>query len=273
MSDRCCRIRRRVAGESLGGALRRANALWVQDSQDAAKQVAEIYNSLLGGINAHIAHAVTEIGERGQHNIARQLKNSVAGTVRGVGGSLVENGLKRAEAGILGAGKADGSKQSPFSVFVVNQQGKIGDVMPPGTTTAASNLVAGSSIGGSAVNIAKSALSFLPGGSLLSGLFGGGRAIGGDVKSGTTYLVGEHGPELFSPSRTGYISTSDRTKSMLGSAGDVHFGYIDARGATDPAAVRAQVVQGIREAAPHIIAASRASQRDERLRTPRGGGL
>lgn len=37
------------------------------------------------------------------------------------------------------------------------------------------------------------------------GFFGGGRASGGDVYSGTAYLVGERGPELFVPNRSGTV--------------------------------------------------------------------
>jgi hypothetical protein len=39
----------------------------------------------------------------------------------------------------------------------------------------------------------------------VSGLFGGGRAMGGPVSAGTTYLVGENGPELFTSSSAGTI--------------------------------------------------------------------
>jgi len=42
-------------------------------------------------------------------------------------------------------------------------------------------------------------------GSFVGGLFGGGRAAGGPVMQGTTYLVGEQGPELFTPSSSGSI--------------------------------------------------------------------
>lgn len=42
-------------------------------------------------------------------------------------------------------------------------------------------------------------------GDLISGAFGGGKASGGSVTSGTTYLVGENGPELFTTSTSGYI--------------------------------------------------------------------
>lgn len=46
------------------------------------------------------------------------------------------------------------------------------------------------------------------GGGLLGGLFnfGGGKAKGGPVSAGTSYVVGEKGPELFTPSRGGTIT-------------------------------------------------------------------
>ena len=43
-------------------------------------------------------------------------------------------------------------------------------------------------------------------GSSVTGLFGGGKAEGGPVYSGTSYLVGERGPELFTPSGSGNIT-------------------------------------------------------------------
>jgi hypothetical protein len=39
----------------------------------------------------------------------------------------------------------------------------------------------------------------------VGGVFGGGRAAGGPVSAGTTYLVGENGPELFTSSTSGSI--------------------------------------------------------------------
>lgn len=51
---------------------------------------------------------------------------------------------------------------------------------------------------------------------LLSGLFGGARAMGGPVVSGKTYLVGENGPELFSPGSSGQIISNDNMRAMAG---------------------------------------------------------
>jgi hypothetical protein len=54
--------------------------------------------------------------------------------------------------------------------------------------------------------------------SSLGGIFSGGnsgssnekRAVGGPVTGGTTYMVGEKGPELFTPSSSGSITSNNR---------------------------------------------------------------
>lgn len=44
----------------------------------------------------------------------------------------------------------------------------------------------------------------------IGGVFGGGRAAGGPVSAGTTYLVGENGPELFTSATSGTIIPNNR---------------------------------------------------------------
>lgn len=61
----------------------------------------------------------------------------------------------------------------------------------------------------------------------MSGLFGGHHAGGGSVDPGHAYIVGEKGPELFSPGSHGTITPNHQ----LG--GTNHFYTIDVRG-TDP---------------------------------------
>lgn len=75
------------------------------------------------------------------------------------------------------------------------------------------------------------------------------KAIGGPVQAGGAYMVGERGPEMFVPSRSGSIVPN----GGMGSGMTIN---VDARGASDPAAVRAQVEMGIAQAAPYIIAAA-----------------
>ncbi|WP_319568387.1 phage tail tape measure protein [Cohaesibacter marisflavi] len=47
----------------------------------------------------------------------------------------------------------------------------------------------------------------------------GAKAAGGAVAGGKTYLVGELGAELVTPSRSGYVHTADATQKMLGGQG------------------------------------------------------
>jgi hypothetical protein len=66
--------------------------------------------------------------------------------------------------------------------------------------------------------------------------FGGGRAGGGSVSSGSAYVVGERGPELFVPGASGQVVPNDVVRSMGGGASITFAPVIDARGA-DVAAV------------------------------------
>lgn len=81
-------------------------------------------------------------------------------------------------------------------------------------------------------------------------------------------LVGERGPEIVNLPRGSQVIPAHRSKNMAGGGVTVN---VDARGSADPAAVRAQVQQGIMEAAPALIAA--AEQRTmANMRRPRLGG-
>ena len=97
----------------------------------------------------------------------------------------------------------------------------------------------------------------------------GARAMGGSVMSDKPYLVGEKGPELFVPGSSGAVIPNNKTMGL--SSGSNIVVNVDARGSSDPAAVRAQVQQGIMEAAPAIIAAAE-SRTMSTLRRPRLGG-
>lgn len=69
----------------------------------------------------------------------------------------------------------------------------------------------------------------------LGGLLGGARADGGPVTSGKTYLVGENGPELFTPSNTGSIVPNHALGQ--GGGGNITIA-IDARGSVEGEAER-----------------------------------
>jgi len=62
---------------------------------------------------------------------------------------------------------------------------------------------------------------------LIGGLFGGRKASGGPVSAGRSYLVGERGPELFSPRSSGHITPNH----AMGGTVNV-YQNVDARGAS-----------------------------------------
>lgn len=68
----------------------------------------------------------------------------------------------------------------------------------------------------------------------LGGVFGGGKATGGMVTGGTTYLVGEKGPELFTPGGSGFITPN-------GGGGGGTTININVSGAIDPISTARQI--------------------------------
>jgi hypothetical protein len=75
-------------------------------------------------------------------------------------------------------------------------------------------------------------------GGAIGGMFGGGRAAGGPVVGGTTYLVGEQGPELFTPSGSGNIIPN----GAFGGGGS-NVINITVNGAIDPISTARQITQ------------------------------
>jgi hypothetical protein len=74
----------------------------------------------------------------------------------------------------------------------------------------------GAIIGGITGNTAAGSIA----GAFLS--YGGARAGGGDVSGGTTYLVGEDGPELFTPRTGGSITPNNRLAALGGKPGNTY---------------------------------------------------
>jgi hypothetical protein len=106
------------------------------------------------------------------------------------------------------------------------------------------------------------------GGGFLSSIFGGFRAAGGPVSAGKAYVVGERGPEIMVPGSSGVVIPN----SKLGGGGGVTVN-VDARGATDPGAVRNAARLAVLEAAPALNAAI-SGNTINRIRRPQlpGGG-
>lgn len=70
-----------------------------------------------------------------------------------------------------------------------------------------------------------SAVAGLPGGigGAVNNAFGGGQASGGPVSADRTYLIGERGPELFSPMRSGYIIPNHELRAAASDNAGVTF--------------------------------------------------
>jgi hypothetical protein len=85
-----------------------------------------------------------------------------------------------------------------------------------------STLFGGTGAGGASGGLGGIFSSFLTYGSSVAG----GRASGGNVTGGATYVVGENGPELFTPSGNGAIAAHG-----MGGSSFNHTYYIDAKGA------------------------------------------
>lgn len=95
-------------------------------------------------------------------------------------------------------------------------------------------------------------------GGFLGDLFGGGRASGGTVQGGRSYMVGERGPELFTPGRTGSIAPT-------GSFGGANIVVnVDASGSN---------VEGDREESKALGKAIAVAVQSEIARQKRPGGL
>lgn len=96
-------------------------------------------------------------------------------------------------------------------------------------------------------------------GSLLH--FGGFRAEGGGVDPGNAYMVGERGPELWTPPSKGSIIPNNK----LG--GSVAYYTIDARG-TDPVLTEQRTRQAILAAHDSAVSNSLQVSREHLKRTP-----
>lgn len=78
---------------------------------------------------------------------------------------------------------------------------------------------------------------------IIGGLFGGGKASGGAVKAGTTYLVGERGAELFTPSSSGTITPNNR----LGGVGNNTVINLSVYGAVDSEGTARTIIQTLND--------------------------
>jgi hypothetical protein len=159
-------------------------------------------------------------------------------------------------------GKPDFSKANPGHVIVDNPAGGPAAAVSGGGLSGLAGLVKGAGGGGDedqgmGGGFLKTAGGFL--GTVLK--FGGFMAAGGDVDPGSSYIVGEHEAELFTPRTAGSITPA----SKLGGAGGPTY-HIDARGSDLGAGNR--VARAIEAAHHAAVAQSVVAHADRKSRTP-----
>ena len=140
----------------------------------------------------------------------------MSAATEGTGLASVEKTFKSigdAIGGVIARGESLGD--SLRGVF----QGIASDLVSSGFETLLKSLFSGLSIGGGG------------GGGFLSSLFGGFRADGGPVSAAKSYIVGERGPELFTPGRSGSIIPNHALSGAShGQARSIHVTVSGARG-------------------------------------------
>lgn len=113
----------------------------------------------------------------------------------------------------------------------------------------------------------------VPGGgptNLLSGTPYGGRAAGGAVSAGRSYLVGEHGPEVLTMGAQGYITPNDRGRSAQAGSQPVVVEIV--AGEMFDARVVQGAAQVYRAAAPGMLDTASAKTRRDAARPITPGG-
>jgi hypothetical protein len=282
-----------IAATTFSGQLRTSLNEWVNDTQNAAKQVASVVTGTLDSVNGTFAEALT-----GKYRTSRErgdaLKQGLSTDARGAASKLTNYGLQNLEGKALkGLGfgaKADGSQNNPFWVKLASkgitpQGGLLGGIGNSNSSKGSSGIGGlfsklvgggsgadsssddgddGGSFGGDDTGSTGGFFSKAFGGvsHLFSG-FQGFFADGGDVVANRPAIIGERGPEMFVPRGAGRIIPNDQAFSG-GGGGNTHNWHIDARGSTDPAATHAAIMR----AAPSIIAAANAQAKNTKMRRP-----
>lgn len=261
--------------QQLGDTVRQV----VQDFTNLGNILSENFTRDLNSFNDTLMHVLETPSNRmrGQH----PWRNMGAGMAETAGRSALQYGegsLMKA-LGLGGTGKADGSQSKPFYVRLAegltgSSSATSGIMAWLNNSNWAGNLFGGRLFGSGGIfdTAAGSGASAASGeaaqgiGQLFSALLPTmGFAEGGMIPSNMPVLVGERGPEILAGA--GGRSVIPNNRLSLG-AGDTHFYSIDARGATDPAAIEAAVNRAMASYAPTAQRMAMASIQDHNRRVP-----
>ncbi len=227
-----------------------------EQGRSSAEVIYNAFNSALDNVSKNLAKLGT-----GQ-------KTSFAKDFQAIGEEVLHQGIKNQMQHGLGAlgkhfgldmgqGKPDGSRTNPLWVSVAG--GGNGSLLGNGGLLGTGNVPSLDDSGGSSDGGGKGVF-----GSILGGFgkilkFGGFMADGGSVEPGQSYIVGENGPEMFTPSNHGTISPNAGGGSVIYN--------IDARGADLGAHNR--IARAIEQAHNSAISASVQANQERMKRTPR----
>lgn len=255
-------------------------------ANDTTNQIRQTALQFVDSMNSEIARAATG----GRANFGAIFRTA--------GEGLMKTGLEKLEGALvgslgLGTGKADGSQGNPLHVLVDNAGGggAIPDAIaalfggtsanvtgPGGTANLSRPGAGGTAMQSLAKSSAHGILGWLNDSDFFSKLGGGklfgaggvfsnmkGFSGGGPIPANMPSIVGEKGPEIFTPPSSGTIIPNH----MLGGGGNAPLiGYIDARG-TDPALTRANFEQALRVTYASAVARAEHSVMDRARRRPR----
>ena len=231
------------------GSARDGVAVFFEEMQNKAGSSAQQVHDVLGG-------AFESLNSTLERLISGQ-KASFSDMFRGISLQLAAVSIKNIESGLAGSilGKMGvGKPQDPVVGALDKSNDYLSHILDAvsqrdtsgngggGRNDSSPGLVNGGLFGGILAPFTR----MIPGLNLLSGGFGGHRALGGDVTAGMTYDVGEMGRERFTPTVNGKITPN---KSLGGNI--IHM-PIDARGSNDPAQTEAAIRRAMQHYGPAI---------------------
>lgn len=297
-----------VNSQTLSGSFQDTMDLFVQKATDTAAQIKEIFTGAIDSINGALSQSLLAKEPNGREyrrNIENSLGSAFRSTGSSIlnnGFKQVEGGALKALG--LGTGKKPtGTASDPLYVRMTDGVPGSGSSQSGGLLGSIHSFFGGRKARGiikaagkpSGLDTDDSDDDSLPGissipmqGWLPDSMPGGGGldtdndtsdigdiasiplqgffANGGDVVANRPAIVGDGGkPEVFVPGTSGHIYPD---ASAFGSSSVTHNHYVDARGASDPAAVQAAVDRSMRQYAPGIVQQSVKANREYHARRP-----
>ena len=224
-------------------------------------QLALSFEQNLGGAIEGLLTGTMSLKEAFKSFVADMLKNflsmvaqmaakQIAFSVFGAGVEQAGRASLAAYQGALGQAKV---AEAALNAYVATAAIPIvGPAAAPAAAATAAGVAQGLAAANTALNIAAAAIPAGP------------RALGGQVRGGQSYLVGERGPELLTMGGSGRISSNDQLKNAVGGGGGITIvNNVDARGAD--ASVDVKIRKAMQETAATTIETIRDLSRRRRF--------